>query len=229
MTVKVIAFDLDDTLWPVRPVIMGAEKALNRWLGESIQEWPAAARNMSSIRETILANDPSLSYQLTELRCQCIAHALHLRGYEKARQIAEEAMAVFLHARHEVDYFDGAESCLSELSTRFTLGALSNGNADVRRLSIASHFSFSFSAEDVGAPKPAPNLFEAALSETDATPDEVVYVGDDPILDIDAANRFGMRSIRVINGKTTDKEGETEPDLTIENIRDLPEAIGQLS
>ena len=66
MTVRVIAFDLDDTLWPVRPVIMGAEKALNRWLGESIREWPAAARNMSSIRETILANDPSLSYQLTE-------------------------------------------------------------------------------------------------------------------------------------------------------------------
>ena len=29
MTVRVIAFDLDDTLWPVKPVITGAEKALN--------------------------------------------------------------------------------------------------------------------------------------------------------------------------------------------------------
>ncbi len=225
MTVRVIAFDLDDTLWPVKPVITGAEKALNRWLGGSIRDWPAAARNMGAIRDQLLIRDPTLSYQLTELRCKCITEALDRHGKSNARQIAEEAMEVFLHARHDVEYFDGAEECLADLSTRFVLGALSNGNADVRRLTIASHFSFSFSAEDVGAPKPAPNLFEAALAETRVSASEVVYVGDDPILDIDAANRFGMRSIHVINGKTSQKVGDTEPDLVIEHIRDLPHAI----
>lgn len=229
MTVQVIAFDLDDTLWPVRPVITGAEKALNRWLAETVRDWPAAARNMASIRDEILVRDPSLSFQLTELRCQCLAEALRRQGKKNARQIAERAMDIFLHARHDVEYFDGAEACLTELASRFTLGALSNGNADVRRLSISSLFSFSFSAEDVGAPKPEPNLFRAALTATRVDVSEVVYVGDDPVLDIDAANRFGMKSIRVINGKTSDKVGETTPDLTIEHIRDLPQAIARLS
>ena len=156
MTVRVIAFDLDDTLWPVKPVITGAEKALNRWLGGSIRDWPAAARNMGAIRDQLLIRDPTLSYQLTELRCKCITEALDRHGKSNARQIAEEAMEVFLHARHDVEYFDGAEECLADLSTRFVLGALSNGNADVRDSPSHRTSVFHFRPKTSAHPSPHP-------------------------------------------------------------------------
>ena len=35
MTIKSISFDLDDTLWPLMPSIMEAEKTTNKWIKEN--------------------------------------------------------------------------------------------------------------------------------------------------------------------------------------------------
>ena len=35
MNIKAITFDLDDTLWPLMPVILKAEKDTNKWLIEN--------------------------------------------------------------------------------------------------------------------------------------------------------------------------------------------------
>ena len=35
MTIKSISFDLDDTLWPLMPNIMEAEKNTNEWIKEN--------------------------------------------------------------------------------------------------------------------------------------------------------------------------------------------------
>jgi len=37
MTIKVISFDLDDTLWPIMPTILNAEKVTNNWIKENYQ------------------------------------------------------------------------------------------------------------------------------------------------------------------------------------------------
>ena len=34
--IKLLTFDLDDTLWPCRPVIMAAEKTLYEWMQASV-------------------------------------------------------------------------------------------------------------------------------------------------------------------------------------------------
>ena len=36
--IKVIAFDLDDTLWAVKPVIIRAEKRLDEWLSLTVPD-----------------------------------------------------------------------------------------------------------------------------------------------------------------------------------------------
>ena len=35
MKIKSVSFDLDDTLWPLLPVILKAEKDTNKWLIEN--------------------------------------------------------------------------------------------------------------------------------------------------------------------------------------------------
>ena len=63
----------------------------------------------------------------------------------------------------------------SALARRHRLGALTNGNADIARLGLDRFFRFAFSAADVGAAKPAPEMFRAALLHT-----SVMAAPDDP-------------------------------------------------
>lgn len=228
-TLKVVAFDLDDTLWHVDPVIIRAEQVLKKWLHEKIPEFSYNQEQMRSLRDALLREDVSLGYRLTELRRRTIEQALmsHLNQAHEAEQLSQDAMEVFLVARNEVEFFDGALEAIASIARVYRLGALTNGNADIHRLGLSDHFSFAFSAEEVGAPKPAPDLFHRALEHTGCAPHEMIYVGDDPIKDVDAANRVGLKTIWV-KGAARQTPGETEADVIIENIRYLPDAIDQL-
>ncbi len=227
--IKVIAFDLDDTLWAVRPTIINAEKRLNDWLTETVPELRYDVTSMRDLRGQVLKTDPSLTNRITEFRRCIIERALLLSEIPpaKATSLSEQAMSIFLTARNEVVFFDGALTALAELSGQYILGALTNGNADIKRLGLDRYFSFSFSAEQVGAPKPANNLFNTALQHTNTEPRQMVYVGDDPINDIDAANGLGLHTVWIRNS-AKEKKGDTQPDESIAHVSHLPSAIERL-
>ena len=134
---------------------------------------------------------------------------------------------MFLEARNRVELFDGALDAIAALKPDYRLGALSNGNANIHRIGLGQHFDFAFSAEDVGAPKPHRALFDAALSHSGIRPHQMVYVGDDPRLDVDAANRVGLRTVWIRKSPEAES-GETEADIIIEHVRDLPDALKSL-
>ncbi|MGV0035358.1 MAG: HAD family hydrolase [Candidatus Azotimanducaceae bacterium WSBS_2022_MAG_OTU7] len=114
---------------------------------------------------------------------------------QDATSCAQSAMEIFLAARNDV-VFEGTLETLRNVAQSFQLGAITNGNADIYRLGLNDCFQlFAFSAEQVGAPKPAPDLFHAALAHTGCEPAQMVYVGDDPIKDVDAANEVGLHTI----------------------------------
>ena len=222
--IKVIAFDLDDTLWHIDPVIIRAEKTLNQWLRARVPGFKYDLRKMSRVRDRLLSRRPELSGRLTELRSRVIECVLRDHGVMEPSAIATEAMEIFLTARNQVKFFDGAINAIIQISANYQLGALTNGNADIYRLGLSQYFNFAFSAEEVGAPKPAPNLFYKALSHTSVEATEMVYVGDDRVKDIDAANAVGLNTIWLRNERRAGP-AESEPDSVIENIRQLPQAI----
>ena len=86
---------------------------------------------------------------------------------------------------------------LAFLSSRFPLVALSNGNADIHRIGIASYFSASISAQQFGVAKPDPRIFQAAASALNVRPEDVLHVGDDAALDVLAALGCGMQTVWV--------------------------------
>ncbi|MEX0942823.1 MAG: HAD-IA family hydrolase [Pseudomonadales bacterium] len=226
--IKVIAFDLDDTLWEVAPIIHRAEATLGAWLAQEVPQLAYNIETMRALRHEVLAQSPSLAGKITELRRRVIETAMIRSGVSPAEadQRSRNAMEVFLAARNQIELFDGALDAVSALAGQFILGALTNGNADIGRLGLGHLFSFAFCAEDVGAPKPADNLFRAALAHTGAQPHEMIYVGDDPALDVDPAKRTGLKTIWVRHsGKPP---GETEPDATIPHVRHVGAAVEQL-
>jgi len=222
--IKVIAFDLDDTLWNVDPVIIRAEKTLYEWLCTHVPGFEYDAHKMREVRDRVLSQQPELLGRLTELRSRVIECALTDHGVPESKIIATEAMEIFLIARNQVEFFDGAINTIIHISAKYQLGALTNGNADITRLGLSPYFTFAFSAEEVGAPKPAPNLFHKALSHTKVKATEMIYVGDDRVKDIDAANAVGLNTIWLRN-KRRAGSAKSEPDSIIENLSQLPKAI----
>ncbi len=67
------------------------------------------------------------------------------RNADESRRLAAEAFQLFLAERHKVSFFDDALDVLERLALRHTLGALTNGNADIARLGLDRFFRFAFS------------------------------------------------------------------------------------
>ncbi len=134
---------------------------------------------------------------------------------------------MFLARRHEVVLYEEALGVLQGLARHYTLGALTNGNADIYKTDAGEYFDFAFLAEEVGARKPAPDMFHAALERSGARPEEVVHVGDNPEHDIRGAQALGMRTVWM-NSQGEEWPGGEPADRDIDNLLQLPEAIESL-
>ena len=62
---------------------------------------------------------------------------------------------------------------------------------------LLEHLEFCAFSNEVGAPKPEPLIFEAALDAIEARPEEAVHVGDLLRTDVYGARRLGMRTVRI--------------------------------
>jgi len=224
MTIKLITFDLDDTLWDTAPVIVSAEATLRQWLTEHAPHLGGVpVEHLWAIRERVLLAQPSLKHRISALRRQVLFHALEEAGYDpaQANQLADQSFEVFLHARHQLEIFPEVQPTLEALANHFALGVVTNGNADVRRLGLADYFKFALCAEDIGIAKPDAQLFHEALQRGEATADTAVHIGDHPGDDIAGAQQAGLRAIWFNpNGKAW--EAERAPDAEIRSLLELP-------
>ncbi len=58
------------------------------------------------------------------------------------------------------------------------------------------HFEYIETSESIGVEKPDPRVFQHILGYFKAPAAQTVYVGDDPVKDIDAAKSQGLKAIR---------------------------------
>ena len=77
-----------------------------------------------------------------------------------------------------------------------------------------------------GYAKPDPRIYADALAAMGVTsPEEVLFVGDNPVTDVDGARAFGMRTAWVSRGRSFPSD-LPPPDLVIERVTDLRPALG---
>ena len=227
MSIRLITFDLDDTLWSVRPVIIAANNILRVWL---IKHAPRLEEltvdRLGQLRDELVAQQPLLDQRVSELRYQVLLRALLQSGYaeREAQAIAEQAFQVFLAARQNVELFSDVLPTLEQLRRDYILGALSNGNADVRRVGLGKYFSFALNADMLGLAKPEPQVFLAALARAQVDPERSIHIGDHPEHDVLGAQQVGMRTVW-FNPEQKIWTGEREPDAQINQISQLPDLI----
>ena len=227
MTIRCIAFDLDDTLWACKPVIERAEQRFYAWLQA---HYPRITQRYSpeqlvKKRMNYMQQYPELHYNLTRLRQDWLALLAAEHDYPPA--LVEQGFAVFWLARNEVTFFEGALAVLEALSARFSLGVISNGNASVHHIGVGHLFQFVHSAAEAGVAKPHPAIFHQALAQVGIAPHQAVYVGDDPVRDIQGAASAGLRTVW-FNPEGQAWPGGQEPDAVIENHAQLETVITKL-
>ena len=227
MTIRLVTFDLDNTLWHVDTVIRRAEKETRKWIQPRVPEYASymTTENVVSLRARVMEENPDIRHDVSALRIQMMRRAFEQCGLRRteADAKAREAFAVFIRWRNTITFYDGAQDTLDTLSHRYQLAALTNGNADVRKVGLDSYFSFAISAADVGSSKPSPEMFLEAMHRAEISPDRAVHVGDHPIDDIEGANRVGMHSIWV------NFDGKTDRVPAHATVTDLPSLVGAIA
>jgi 2-haloalkanoic acid dehalogenase type II len=192
--IRAIAFDLDNTLWDVDPVLVRAEERWMQWLRDNCPRIPErlSLDEMRTARMQLAAREPHNAHDMTYLRIASLAQHARECGYDES--IAEAAFEIFITERNQIDLFADVRAGLHRLRARYTLATLSNGNADLGRIGLADLFSVSLNARGIGAAKPDRRCFERLAGDLRLEPQQVIYVGDDPALDVEAARSAGLAS-----------------------------------
>jgi FMN hydrolase / 5-amino-6-(5-phospho-D-ribitylamino)uracil phosphatase len=219
---KAILFDLDDTLWPIAPVIIEAEQKLHAWLQENAPR--VADRfsidNLRQKRLALLATQPEFHLDLGALRRAGLLSAFEEAGEDIDK--VEQAMIHFFAARNAVVPYDDVLPGLLRLKGRAKLGSISNGNADLQAIGLSHHFKVSVAAHELGYAKPDVAIFHAACKALGVDPADAVYVGDDVLLDIKGAQEAGLRAVWLNRtGSTRHMEHAVVPDAIVSNFDEL--------
>jgi 2-haloalkanoic acid dehalogenase type II len=224
--VRAIAFDLDNTLWDVEPVLARAEERLSAWLHTNCPRLTASlsSEDMRRARAQLASREPHNAHDMTYLRLTALRQHAREHGYDDS--LASQAFEVFLAARNEVQVYADVAPALARLGSRYALASLSNGNADLKRIGLDHVFAVSLNAQQIGAAKPQRRCFERLTAELHLSAAEVVYVGDDPLLDVVAARQAGLPTAWM-NRRALCWPAQLAPaDLVIGDCAQLASALG---
>lgn len=223
-----LTLDLDDTVWPVGPVIARAEAALDAWLGihapATARRWPLAA--MRELRDRIGRERTDLAHDFTEQRRLSLAHALADSGDDPA--LADGAFAAFFAARNVVECYPDAIDALERLAARVPVAALTNGNADLVAIGLQPHFRFCLGAREHGKAKPSACIFHAACDRLGVAPADVLHVGDDALHDVAGAARAGLSTCWINRDGRDWPLDDVRPDLEFATLGALADWLERL-
>lgn len=220
--IRAISLDLDDTLWPIWPVIARAEQALQDWLRPQAPRTAALLADTEqrlALRREVQQQRPDIGHDLRALRQELIRLGLQRHGEDTA--LVAPAYEVFIAERMRVDLFEDARPALAWLAARYPVVAVSNGNADLHRVGLGEYFHAGLSAQSFGVGKPDPRIFHAAAQAAGVLPHEVLHVGDDATLDVLGGLNAGMQTVWV-NRANHDWAHETQrPHATVDDMAQL--------
>ena len=224
--ISALTFDLDDTLWDNRPVLMAAERSLYDWLGRHYPRVTSrySLEGMLKLRQDLLQRHPELRHDVTTLRKASLRLAAETTGYDHG--LVEAAFAVFLEARHRVTPYSDVAPALQRLrGAGYCLGSLTNGNVDVHRLGLGQLFDFSLTAASTGKAKPHPHMFEEACRRAQVTAAELAHIGDEADTDLAGACNAGVTAIWMNRrGQPSDPDGMHHAE--IRNMTELLTLLG---
>lgn len=226
-TIKLLSFDLDDTLWPCRPVIERAERLLYQWMAENVSLITQAydIDELYEQRKLLRIKQPELGHDLTRLRIK--SFELLAKEFDLTDDWIQTAFDVFYEARQQVTLFDDVQPILDTLLTNYQLISLTNGNANTIKTGVDHWFDFSLNSATVGKLKSEPEIYWQAQRQANIQAHQMLHIGDDPLQDVSGAKSAGAQAIWLNRQKKTWPLKNCQPDAVIFDLHELPQVLEQ--
>jgi len=226
-----IFFDIDDTLFSTS---VFAEKARRNAVDAMIQHGLKASRSdcLRELEEVIQEFSSNYGQHFDRMLARLPEGSLD--GLNPDVMVACGMMAYHDTKFRDLRVYEDVYEVLQGLSkTDKIRGIISAGLTKkqaekILRLHIYDFLSphAIFITEQLGISKPNPKLYAKVLGSLNLQADRVIYVGDNPVHDVDPCNALGM--ITVFNrrsGRHSRQKGSTEADYTIKDFYELRDIL----
>ncbi|MCJ8296888.1 MAG: HAD-IA family hydrolase [Colwellia sp.] len=219
--IKAISFDLDDTLYNNRPVMLAIEKQMVHYFTEKFATLlPDQATELVSepkqvfnrrfwapYRQQAIATTPELAHDVVRVRYEAYRLGLLAHSIPAAEAVkeAQAGLDYFISLRSDFSVPKASHHLLAALSKKFPLVAISNGNVDTKALGIDHYFQHIYHAgfqtsgtadesEYLLRQKPAADMFTLVCAQLAIPAEQLLHVGDCGFADIHGALNAGCQT-----------------------------------
>jgi len=226
--IKAVAFDLDHTLYDRYGTLRSIAYLLKQQYRDSLNPSLSAAQ----IGDMLVQADKTYIYD----GWPCLFENLLAWGMFAHPPSFEAYFAFFMEAFQKIAVpFPAVDEMLAELRKQgYKVGLLTNGEADIQRgkvrlIGLEDAFDKILAGEEMGSQKPDILAFKKMAECLDCTPEEMAYVGDNPLNDVEGARGAGCVPIWVkASGKDWDFPQYGKPAYEINDILELPALLGRI-
>jgi len=211
------------------PTILRMESELHQWFSEY---HPYISQHYSitqlrNKRHQLSQKFPHLAHNLTLIREKSWSELAQEMKYESQQKdnFITNAREIYIRERNRVSLYTDVLPTLQALKKHYQLAAVTNGNADIRKIGLTHLLDFCWSAADAGQSKPHPIVFESLMQKYQFNCSEIVHIGDDPITDICGAQTLGIRAIWLNRTGQSWPDTLNPPFAEIDQLNQLPALI----
>ena len=233
--IKAISFDLDDTLYSNKPVMLAIEKKMIAYFARlSILKSPISAqptvldhRFWYYFRRQAILKQPDLAHDVVQVRLVTYRLGFISLGLSEniAEQQAQAALTYFITLRSDFTVPEQSKKLLTSLSEKVPLVAISNGNVDTKVLDISKYFQHIYHAGwqvdgTLLKQKPASDMFSLVCQQLAIKPSQLLHVGDCGRADIKGALRAGCQAA-LLSCYDVGKPISVLPHIEIDSVNQL--------
>ena len=222
-----IFFDIDDTLYSTYEFSeMARDAAIEAMIRAGLRMSKEQLRQ--ELEEVIEEFSTNYEHHFDKLLLRIPRR--HYKGLNPSILVAAAVVAYHdTKFRYLRPYEDVIEVLKLLYNTELILGVITDGVTikqaeKLVRLRVLPYLTPNaiFISDQIGIGKPNVKLYLRACSDLNVRPSECMYIGDNPINDIDPPNKIGMITVRNMrSGRYLHVKGQTEPDYEIHNFWDL--------
>ncbi|MBD45745.1 MAG: HAD family hydrolase [Flavobacteriaceae bacterium] len=216
-TIKVIAFDADDTLWVNEPYFRTAEKAFCELLKEYVPEEECN----ELLYKFEMQNLPLYGYGIKPFVLSLIEAAITISKKQISLEIVSEIIAIGKEMlQMPVELIDGIEATLAHLSKKYLLVMATKGDLlDQERKLIKSGLEKYFHHIEVMSDK-QPENYQKLITHLDITPSQFLMVGNSLKSDVLPVLEIGSYAIHIPFHTTWEHE-KVEEEVMHYNFKEL--------
>ena len=215
--IKLIAFDLDNTLYDESLYFKYGINSISLKLKKELGLDP----NKSEKKLWKILNENGKHYH------HLFDDFLKEVNLEK-NDYLPKLLKTFTDVNQKLILFSGVADLLKKLKEKYRIAIITNGRQEIQKnkinlLNIKQFFDFIIYSSELKEDKPSKFPFQYLLDQANIKSENMIYVGDNPLTDFKGAKQLGIFTIRIPNKEfdRTHFNEKNDADLKINKLNEL--------